>query len=48
MWAHVLKMERALQAYVASGRNVKHLLPVFLIQGDACLGFLDLPKPVEK
>lgn len=35
MWPYIQKLDAALRSYQAAGRNVKHLLPVFLIQGDA-------------
>lgn len=35
MWTYVQKMEKALRAYSASGRNANHCLPIFLMQADA-------------
>ena len=45
MWAHIVKMEAAMRAYAASGRNARHLLPVFLLKADALVqrASADLP-----
>eukprot|EP00271_Cylindrocystis_brebissonii_P007763 TRINITY_DN21445_c0_g1_i1.p1 TRINITY_DN21445_c0_g1~~TRINITY_DN21445_c0_g1_i1.p1 ORF type:complete len:318 (+),score=66.77 TRINITY_DN21445_c0_g1_i1:110-955(+) len=35
MWAYVQKVEVAIRQYGAAGRNIRHALPVFIIQADA-------------